>query len=1241
MDDTLEEENNNAYLYMGLWQKITVTIRIIVEYIYSDIRKKPRSFKIGLFTIYLVVMFLALIQSAFSLSPLIFIQLAETTAGDTDLVFTPIPSENRTKSNTDIGPQNSNFQASQNLLNGFSLVNQTEIVRITKNIDEIFDTTPRWLMIGNLENPKENISKISDTIRSFFLLIDSQKEISIGLGRRLETDIINNNEVLVTSSGLRGLNATIGDILNLNIDIIQFLSTYVITENNNNDPESFIMAAFDTYLNGPLELIYGQNFTKQEYTGLELKVWSTWLIVFTDFLDNNPDQKEQIRENFKNQINQAGVSNDQNEVSNTIFDILFAQELGYFSRILGGFIQQLGDNDIVSIYLVEQIMAEIIADSLDFDIQLKVKESIKSPKGKWADGLGNIVVMDYRNATIILREAFLIALNNTIEDYKINSPTNSVQEIVAFNIPVEDLFNFIRNYTDSIKLEEYTLTSNLLVKDRVTKYTSKDNIDNFVLDVSNQFFDQVGYDFPVKITVPLATAIKQYLLLGNFVDNLVVSATFLLLMLSVLLIYSLMIGDVEEKTYEFGMLRALGFQKWWLIILLLLQAFTFAIPGLILGLITCYILNSLISMFIFDSAVLMSSYDIAKSAIGLSIGLGLFIPLASNILPIVRALSKTLRDSLDLYHRTINDILVNVIKLEKMGISIDQFFTAALLVIMGFVSYYLIPMAFIFSNIQLALAVINIILIVMIIGFTLLANILEEPFEKAILKLILCIFKKDRNLEKIIFKNLEAHYSRNWKTTLMYTIALAFLIFAGAGFALQTSVITDVLQSFLGADISIQALQSDKRGLDEYNLRMFLNKTMNEDPTFLYDYSFTTLMLSQIPEMPNSHFISTLAKFPFKKIFLGGVEENYLRSCLEAFYIPNSYDQNIKYGTLIDGAIDGVSGIYDRSDVQDREAFYDPYSLVGSQLIRKQWYKDLSYEKPNLYSTIDREINIVVPQGYIYEAGINVDTPSILYVDRRLYRTNVRHMATKVPGYFFSSYRSLVGNGLISMEDALYIVNDFFQGDIRQGNLSNQRANLYFQSLPKNLTYGLPKDNLQIRFARQTTEQERVDFCNALRNYFLNEQTLLFDVITLKKEAEDTFYFITIFYVLVAIVAMTLSFFLILVSFVSNVKDNSWEFGVLRAVGLNKQQITRVYIYEAISLITASGLIGTIVGLVVAITLTLQILMFTEFSFKFIFPTEIFLITFLGGFITATGASYLAVLEIRDKSISTILKGLQ
>ena len=55
---------------------------------------------------------------------------------------------------------------------------------------------------------------------------------------------------------------------------------------------------------------------------------------------------------------------------------------------------------------------------------------------------------------------------------------------------------------------------------------------------------------------PLADCVKQF-----FLDTLVFSTTFILFGLSVLLIYALMVGDVNEKTYDFGMLRALGFRK--------------------------------------------------------------------------------------------------------------------------------------------------------------------------------------------------------------------------------------------------------------------------------------------------------------------------------------------------------------------------------------------------------------------------------------------------------------------------------------------------------------------------------------------------------------------------------------------------------------------------------------------------------------------------------------------------------
>lgn len=68
--------------------------------------------------------------------------------------------------------------------------------------------------------------------------------------------------------------------------------------------------------------------------------------------------------------------------------------------------------------------------------------------------------------------------------------------------------------------------------------------------------------------------------------------TFLTL-LSMLLIYSLMLGDVEEKTYEFGMLRALGLQHKTLMGYLLLQALSFSIPGLLFGLYVAFLLNSI------------------------------------------------------------------------------------------------------------------------------------------------------------------------------------------------------------------------------------------------------------------------------------------------------------------------------------------------------------------------------------------------------------------------------------------------------------------------------------------------------------------------------------------------------------------------------------------------------------------------------------------------------------------------
>jgi len=92
---------------------------------------------------------------------------------------------------------------------------------------------------------------------------------------------------------------------------------------------------------------------------------------------------------------------------------------------------------------------------------------------------------------------------------------------------------------------------------------------------------------------------------------------------------------------------------------------------------------------------------------------------------------------------------------------------------------------------------------------------------------------------------------------------------------------------------------------------------------------------------------------------------------------------------------------------------------------------------------------------------------------------------------------------------------------------------------------------------------------------------------SLLESMESSLFYIILFSIIVSVIAMILSFFLILVSFIANIKESSWEFGVLRAIGLNKNEITRVYIYEAVALVLGSGIIGTFIGVIIAVTITM------------------------------------------------------
>ena len=304
----------------------------------------------------------------------------------------------------------------------------------------------------------------------------------------------------------------------------------------------------------------------------------------------------------------------------------------------------------------------------------------------------------------------------------------------------------------------------------------------------------------------------------------------------------------------------------------------------------------------------------------------------------------------------------------------------------------------------------------------------------------------------------------------------------------------------------------------------------------------------------------------------------------------------------------------------------DPYGVLSTNGI---WAEDKNAEDP-----MEKVINIVLPEDVRIRYSMDVKTPVIIYSDEKRFHARIVHMASKLPGFYSTSDED--GTAIASMEDVAFIVQKLV-------NITKDKKNEFdamLASLPKNNSFNLPKEKLYIKFKRALNQDERNELANGLRNYFTNDLTFIFDVASLVANMQNAFFYIDFFFYLVSLISITISFFLILVSFISNVKENSWEFGVLRAIGLNKFQMTRIYIFEATSLTSAAAIIGSIVGVIVAVTMILQVLLFTQLPFRFIFPTEMFCLTFVLGIITAAAASYYALLEIRQESISNITRGL-
>ena len=217
----------------------------------------------------------------------------------------------------------------------------------------------------------------------------------------------------------------------------------------------------------------------------------------------------------------------------------------------------------------------------------------------------------------------------------------------------------------------YAMTVGGVLDDQVSTYIgTKKNMEDRIGYAGSLMVDRLGLNSNVTVSVPLQTQLKSVEIITVFFNSIMMAIVLFLAILCTQLIYSLMLSDVEEKTFEFGMLRALGFNTKNLMMTIFIQAFTFSIPGLITGVIMSAMLNYIVRDILYSLTNNYSTYWLSIGAIWFGCFIGIIIPIFSNVLPIQNALGKNLRASLDLYHRSASELTISVQKLGEYGLSL-------------------------------------------------------------------------------------------------------------------------------------------------------------------------------------------------------------------------------------------------------------------------------------------------------------------------------------------------------------------------------------------------------------------------------------------------------------------------------------------------------------------------------------------------------------------------------------------
>lgn len=713
---------------------------------------------------------------------------------------------------------------------------------------------------------------------------------------------------------------------------------------------------------------------------------------------------------------------------------------------------------------------------------------------------------------------------------------------------------------------------------RVENYMSS-NYDTIQATVTSFASDALYFGGFTEITaeLPILTSMRTLQFFSIYLGLILSIILTILFMLATMLIYSLLIISIETRAFQLGVHRMVGMTRAGIVKMLIVQAASFAIPAWVIGLIVSQVIALMITKRLEQAIQVPIERRLTNESIGVATFLGLFIPLVSSILPIRQALQQNLHETLDTRHSKTLGVKYSIERAEDHSFDVAWLVVGLGLTVFGFLIYYLLPLSLLTFNLALFFNIFFGILLGLLIGLILLSLNLEHLAERLVATFTL--FWENRCIPFLVLKNLVAHRARNRKTTIMYALALGFIVFITVAYKMEiTSAKYRVLK---GAGSPLVISHSG----DNYMYTSQVDAIEKVLESFkaqgiVDDWAWQTGRLD-IFDGFDSTTISNLGHVYENGALVHAVSPNFFDVAEREFLITMKDDTSMT-GMSLGEQLYTVRG--------------SQSALIGS-----------------LFSTA------------IGARGLSSSSSFLLAFQNEKSDTQ-------------SSFLKFVPLKPLSlMESSPRVSMSRFPSKAAQPVLVSIPSILRLSQGTYQRASDLPMDAVLIRASGSASDQQ-IDALTGELDPIVSEASLsLFDFRTFRSTLGKSDSVMDLIFTAATYIAMFLCLFSLMASVYTNIYEQSKEIAVLRAMGLTRWQIIRLYVYEAFVLVTAASILGVCIGAIMAWTMMLQRVLFTQLPVPITFPYTLLGLVAIGAIICAFISSFFPARALNSKPVASIM----